>query len=471
MIHLIACPWKGDVMLRIARIDWPDFGAPALPPVLTLPELEGRLSQLRGAMAERNLDVLAVYADREHSANMQWLTGFEPRFEEAFLVLTADRGTLLVGNECLTYTQVSPLVQAGRIGVELVPSLSLISQPRKGRRIADVLGDLVPVGARVGTAGWKYFGADEFDAPDDALDLPAFLADPLRQVARQVVNATDLFMHPGHGLRSTVSVADIARLEFSNHMAAKALTRMAFGLREGMSDFVAFAQAGIGGLPLGCHLTFATGAMADQGMSGPTGQIITRGKPLSFNVCHWGSNICRAGWVAAGPDDLPLAARGHVAEFAGPYVAAMSLWCSLMRPGMAGGDVWAQMMAALPFGMFGITLNPGHLIGMDEWISSPISEGSDLPLRSGMAFQMDVIPGHADFASTRMEDGYVIADAALRTELTVAYPEVAARCAARAAFMRDVIGMDVPDTLLPLADTCGIVAPYLLDPGQVIVLR
>jgi hypothetical protein len=69
MIHLIACPWKGDVMLRIARIDWPDFGAPALPPVLTLPELEGRLSQLRGAMAERNLDVLAVYADREHSAN------------------------------------------------------------------------------------------------------------------------------------------------------------------------------------------------------------------------------------------------------------------------------------------------------------------------------------------------------------------------------------------------------------------
>jgi hypothetical protein len=37
--------------------------------------------------------------------------------------------------------------------------------------------------------------------------------------------------------------------------------------------------------------------------------------------------------------------------------------------------------------------------------------------------------------------------------------------------MRDVIGLDVPDTLLPLADTCGIVAPYLFDPGQVITLR
>lgn len=36
--------------------------------------------------------------------------------------------------------------------------------------------------------------------------------------------------------------------------------------------------------------------------------------------------------------------------------------------------------------------------------------------------------------------------------------------------MRTTLGLDVPDTLLPLADTCGIVAPYLLDPGLVIAL-
>ena len=44
------------------------------------------------------------------------------------------------------------------------------------------------------------------------------------------------------------------------------------------------------------------------------------------------------------------------------------------------------------------------------------------------------------------------------------------RCDARAAFMRDVIGMKVPDCLLPLADTCGIVAPWLFDPGLVVAL-
>ena len=30
---------------------------------------------------------LKVYADREHSANLSWLTGFDPRFEEALFIL------------------------------------------------------------------------------------------------------------------------------------------------------------------------------------------------------------------------------------------------------------------------------------------------------------------------------------------------------------------------------------------------
>jgi len=149
---------------------------------------------------------------------------------------------------------------------------------------------------------------------------------------------------------------------------------------------------------------------------------------------------------------------------------AMSDWCSLMRPGVSGGHVWSVMRDRLPFDAFGVTLNPGHLIGLDEWLSSPIAEGSDIPLASGMAMQMDVIPSNPVYGSTRMEDGYVIADSALRAALAADFPEVAARCEARARFMREVIGMDVPDTLLPLADTCGIIAPWLLDPAQVMVV-
>ncbi len=455
---------------RLIQIDWPDFGMPEVPPALNLPEMQARLAAFRAAGARAGYDVLVVYGDREHSANLQWLTGFDPRFEEAVLVVSALDALLLAGNECLPYTAISPLVAAGLVRVGHCASLSLPSQPRGGRRLAEWLAGMVPSGARVGAIGWKWFEAGEVDEPATALDIPAFVADPLRAIAARIENATGLMMHPGHGLRTRVDAAGVARLEFANQQAVAALRRMVFGFREGITDFAAFEAAQLGGLPLGCHATFATGGRAAQGLSGPTGEVLRLGSAISFNICHWGANICRAGWLARGPQDLPAPARDYLQAFAFPYVAAMSQWCGLMRPGVAGGEVWRQMQAALPFAVFGVVLNPGHLIGLDEWLSSPISEGSAVALASGMAMQMDVIPGHADYGSTRMEDGYVIADAALRADLAQQYPAVAARVARRQAFMRDVIGMDVPDGLLPLADTCGIVAPFLLAPRQVIAL-
>ncbi len=459
---------------RLTRIDWPDFGAPSVPEPPTLADYRARFAALRAAAVSRGLQALVIYGDREHAANLHWATGFDPRFEEAVLVVTPSDALLLAGNECLPYTAVAPMVAAGEVRVAHCASLSLPSQPRGSARLVDILADIlvgvVPAGT-IGAIGWKWFGADEVDDPATALDIPAFLADPLRRIANRVENATDILMHPGHGLRARVDAAEIARLEFANHMAAAALRRMVFAFREGMTDFAAYQAAQVGGLPLGCHSTFATGARADQGLSGPTGQVLTLGQPIGFNICHWGANICRTGWLARTADDLPKAARGYLDAFAFPYMRAMSDWCGLMRPGVKGGQVWARMQGMLPFETFGISLNPGHLIGLDEWMSSPIAEGSAEPLASGMAMQCDVIPSHAVYASTRMEDGYVIADAALRADLAARFPAVAARCADRAAFMRGVIGLDVPDTLLPLADTCGIIAPFLFDAAQVITLR
>ena len=455
---------------RLRRIEWPDFGTPDVPAPPTLADYRARGAALRAAAAARRWQALVIYGDREHAANLHWATGFDPRFEEAVLVVTPGDALLIAGNECLPYTAVAPMVAAGEVRVAHCASLSLPSQPRGSARLADILAGVVPGGA-IGAVGWKWFGADEVDDPATALDIPAFLADPLRRIAARVENATDLLMHPGHGLRARVDAPGIARLEFANHMAASALRRMVFAFREGMTDFAAYQAAQVGGLPLGCHSTFATGARADQGLSGPTGQVLARGQPIGFNVCHWGANICRTGWLARTADDLPLSARDYLAAFAFPYMQAMSDWCGLMRPGVSGGQVWARMQAMLPFASFGVSLNPGHLIGLDEWMSSPIAEGSEIPLASGMAMQCDVIPSHPVYASTRMEDGYVLAGAALHDALRKDFPEVAARCAARAAFMRDVIGLDVPDTLLPLADTCGISAPFLLDARMVITLR
>jgi Xaa-Pro aminopeptidase len=447
--------------------DWPDFGLPAVPAPVTRGELAARLALIRDAMAGAGLDALVIYGDREHFANILWASGFDPRFEEAVMVVLrrGRRFSWRATSACRSRKRRPPWRPATSRSRIARPSRSCRSRGDSDR-IEVLLDRALPRGGRVGTVGWKYWTAEEVGDPDHALEVPSLLADLLRERADEVVNATALFMHPGAGLRSVVSVEEIARLEFANHMAAAAVRRMSFALREGMTDFEVFAAGALGGLPLGCHQTFATGPRPF-GLSGPTGARIERGRMISFNVCHWGSNVCRAGWVAEGPDDLPAEARDYVEAFVGPYLEAMSLWCGLMRPGVAGGEVQAAMDAALPG--FGVFLNPGHLIGMDEWISSPDLPGSELPIRSGMAMQMDVIPDHPVYGSTRMEDGYVIADADLRAMLEATHPMVAARIEMRRTFMREA-GFAVPESLLPLSDTCGVVAPYLLAPGRLAVL-
>ncbi|MCZ8088534.1 MAG: aminopeptidase P family N-terminal domain-containing protein, partial [Rhodobacteraceae bacterium] len=128
------------------RIDWPEHGTPDLPPPLSLPELSARLAALRAAAAARGHDALVIYGDREHAANLHWLTGFDPRFEEAVLVVTPTDALLLAGNECLPYTETSPLVAAGIIRTAHCASLSLPSQPRGTARLADLLAEVLPKG-------------------------------------------------------------------------------------------------------------------------------------------------------------------------------------------------------------------------------------------------------------------------------------------------------------------------------------
>jgi Creatinase/Prolidase N-terminal domain. len=82
----------------VTRIELPDFGVPDHMPELPSSIYALRLERLRERMEGRGLERLVIYADREHSANLAWLTGFDPRFEEALLVLEmAVEPALLVG--------------------------------------------------------------------------------------------------------------------------------------------------------------------------------------------------------------------------------------------------------------------------------------------------------------------------------------------------------------------------------------
>jgi Xaa-Pro aminopeptidase len=458
----------------LVEIEWPEFGECERPPQAGVQEFESRLEALRTAMERLDLTHLVIYGDREHFANLAYLTGFDPRFEEAVLVVgLRDAPLLVVGNECEGYLPVSPLYVAGKLRSERFQPFSLLSQPRDDSRfIREIFaGEGIRKGSVVGCVGWKYFADAEHPDGMHAIDLPAYLVDALRELAgrENVTNATAIMMHPGEGLRTVCSAAEIAYFEYTNILASEGMKRLLFGLREGMTDHELARFIEYSGEPWGCHMTMATGDRP--GLSGPAGKIIRRGDPLSTNVCYWGSNSCRAGWVAASPQDLPPDAQDYVACFAAPYFEVMSEWYGLLQIGTPGGELARLVAEKLPFEQYGIFLNAGHLIHLDEWVSSPIYPGSDIPLHSGMVIQVDVIPSSPVYFSTRMEDGVVIADDRLRKELGKQFPGCLARCQKRRAFMADVLGIDLPEEILPLSNIPAIVPPFFLAPNTIFALE
>jgi len=132
---------------RVAKVDLPEFGMPDEMPQIPEATYRDRLDRLHRRGRKRGYDRLIVYADREHSANLSYLTGFDPRFEEAVLIVGNDELPLvLVGNECVGMAEAAPLPMR----VELFQDLSLPGQPRdRSRTLREVLAD---EGSRAGPA-------------------------------------------------------------------------------------------------------------------------------------------------------------------------------------------------------------------------------------------------------------------------------------------------------------------------------
>lgn len=109
---------------------------------------------------------------------MAYLTGYDPRFEEALLVVDVDsdgRPTIMVGNEGLGYLDVSPVKD--HLNTVLYQSFSLMGQDRSmSKPLTTILGEAgVAKGSRVGVAGWKYYTGEDSPNPESCLE--SYLAD------------------------------------------------------------------------------------------------------------------------------------------------------------------------------------------------------------------------------------------------------------------------------------------------------
>jgi hypothetical protein len=465
-----------DVILR--EIELPDFGAPSVEPAIPAVVYRERMRKAVAAARKRELDVLVLYADREHSANIAYLTGFEPRFEEAMLILSmAPEKTpaLVVGNEGWGYVDISPL--ASGIRRVLFQSFSLLAQPRSDSpSIRHLLrSEGVVRGSRVGVVGWKYFTALESDSPETCLEIPSYLADALRAEtgdAKLVTNETAIFMNAADGLRVLNEAEQLAQFECAATHTSTAVRRVLFGLRPGMTEREAVGLMGIDGTPLSCHLMLSSGPRATMGLPSPSSRRIEEGDRFTTAYGVWGALNCRAGFVVRDENGLPPGIRDYVEKLVAPYFRAIVSWYETIRIGVRGAELYEAVHRHIGDPFFGVTLNPGHQIHLDEWVNSPIFERSPIELRSGMAFQVDVIPATGtEYFTTNIEDGIALADDGLRDEIASKYPEAWSRIAARREFMETVLGIHIAPEVLPFSNIPAYLAPFLLSPERALTVK
>jgi hypothetical protein len=453
--------------VQLTPLHLPAFGLPTVQPVITGDIYEARIALALERAAAAGFDALVVYGDREHFANITYLTGFDPRFEEALLILRdGHTPVLLVGVEGWGYASISP-VEHKRV---LFESFSLLGMPRaEAPKLETILREAgIDAGMRIGTVGWKYYELRETTTPESWLELPAYLVDLLRQItgsSANVQNATILFMNPVDGLRTLNEVEQLALLEFNATFSSQGVRNVLFGVKPGMTELAAAGLMGINGLPHNCHVMLSSGERAFMGLPSPSLKVIEHGDPFFTALGYWGTLNARGGFVVSGAGELPEHIRDYVDKLVAPYYTAIAEWYMHIGIGVRGGELYDIVHRHIGAPFFGVNLPPGHLIQFDEWVHSPIQKGSDIPLKSGMALQADVIPATGTpYFTTNIEDGIALADEALREVFAAQYPEAWGRIQARREFMQAALGIPLKPEVLPFSNIPAYLPPYLLNP-------
>lgn len=431
--------------------------------------MEGHQKKVLRKMQQRDLDALIIYGDREHGANFAYLTGFEPRFEEALLVLHRNGNSVfLFGNENLKMHQHS-FIKGKAIHV---PHFSLPYQPMEAdKTFLQLISEAgICDGMRVGCVGWKIF-TSKLEENKQLLDIPTFVMDAIRQINPngEIENATEIFQDAEKGVRIYKNANEIAHYEYGAGLASAKVLEAMNKIALGKTEMEIAGHLMAGGQPTTVTTICATGDRFTNAVVFPRHKKISLGDRFSLTFGLRGGLTSRSAYIAFDKEDLPLAERDYMEKVAIPYYRALIAWLEMMEIGIKGDEIYQAIEEILPKDKFFWELNPGHYTDDDEWSSSPIYPKSKVELRSGMLLQLDIIPKVPGYGGVSAEDGIAIGDSVLRRELQEQYPETWGRIQNRRNYISKVLGIQLKDEILPMSDILGYYRPLLLNKGWAFV--
>lgn len=223
-------------------------------PTLTEEDYRKRLESLINLMKARGWSHIIVYGDREHFSNLDFLTGYDPRFEEALLIVSEeDIPILVLGNEGFNYANKVPI----EVKKELYQSFSLVGQPRDTNKNLEEI--LVSAGinrnSKIGTIGWKYFSATETKDPQHQIEIPYYITKILVELVgtSRVENGCDLMFHPEYGLQIRLDLKELVLHEIAGTKTSRNVLNLIQNLEPGLTEMEASEYLEIDGDPLVAH--------------------------------------------------------------------------------------------------------------------------------------------------------------------------------------------------------------------------
>ena len=443
----------------------PEPDCTGVPVLLTDETMAERYQKVLDRMAGDHIDTLVIYGDLEHGSNFEYLTGFLPRFEEALLVVHRDgRNFMVMGNENLNKV---PFARLKAVPVH-APYFSLPNQPMACEKtMLELLKDAgIRENTRIGIVGWKNFTSRHEDN-SQLFDVPSYVVDGIRTLAGasgQVFNATWVFIGE-KGVRCRNNVNEVEHYEFGASLASdcmlKAMDHLDVGVRELETGEILNAY----GQKNSVVTIAAAGKRFVKANLYPTDHRVQPGEPVSLTVGYKGGLSSRAGYAVKDASQLPQKVQDYVDVVVKPYYHAYVTWLEQVRCGMKGGELYRLMDQVLPKAVYHWSLCPGHLTADEEWMSSPVYEGSEEVLESGMLFQIDLIPSVSGYGGTSAESTVALADPALRDEIRRQAPALWQRITARRQYLESRLHIRLHPDILPMCSTVAYLRPLLLNKG------
>ncbi|MHB8063807.1 MAG: hypothetical protein ACYDG2_14430 [Ruminiclostridium sp.] len=440
---------------------------------LNIDDYKSRLKMLVERMKKYNLTHVIIYGDREHFANVEYFAKYDCRFEETlFIVDATGTPSIIVGNEGWGYSQIIPY----EISRYLYQNFSLQGQPRDKLIALDKILNQIGIhqDSKIGVVGFKYFNQSDVETDvEQTYDLPKYMVDAIKKSCPNICNFTKEITGLPDGIRMRLYTAkEIAWAESAGNRSASVVQRMLKGIKPGIREYELSMVSGTGFDPHNCHPLTSFGAEnVGLGMRSPTDRALEIGEVCGLCYGIRGNLTSKVSIAAYDIDTCKEELKPYIESFYMKQFEAMVNWYEAINIGATGGEIYNAVMSVIGDKKYGVTLNPGHNTGTDEWTNSPCFSGSELLIMDGMFMQADIIAsGKTPVRTAICEDAIVVAGEKLQGELRSQYPEVYKRIQERRQIIKDVLKIKLSEDVLPMSNLNAVNFPFLLNTDLVFAI-